>query len=83
MLANWKHTHSLVYVGKISTGLKKLGAIVGDGAQIGCNVVLTPGTLIEKKGWVYPNDTLEGFLDTETSLGKIKEKSKQAKPRLK
>ena len=83
MLANWKHTHSLVYVGKISTGLKKFGAIVGDGAQIGCNAVLTPGALIEKKGWVYPNDTLEGFWTQKLLWERLRKKSKQAKPRLK
>ena len=31
---------------KIKTGLKKMGAIVGDLCQIGCNSVLNPGTLI-------------------------------------
>ena len=32
--------------GKIQTGLKKMGAILGDLCQIGCNAVLNPGTLI-------------------------------------
>ncbi|MCS7199418.1 MAG: hypothetical protein N2327_00780 [Caldimicrobium sp.] len=39
---------------KINTGLKKLGAILGDRVQTGCNVVLQPGTLIGKDSYVYP-----------------------------
>ena len=82
-LANWKHTHSLVYVEKISTGLKKFGVVVGDGAQIGCNAVLNPGTLIEKKGWVYPNDTLEGFWTRKLLWERLRKKTKEAnKPSL-
>lgn len=38
----------------ISTGLRKCGAIVGDGCQIGCNVVLNPGTLFGKHAKCYP-----------------------------
>ncbi len=39
---------------RIDTGLKKLGAIVGDGAQIGCNAVTNPGTLLGKNVLIYP-----------------------------
>ena len=39
---------------KINTGLKKFGAIVGDGAQIGCNAVTNPGTLVGKNAVIYP-----------------------------
>ena len=37
------------------TGMEKLGAILGDHVELGCNAVLCPGTLIGKRGWVYPN----------------------------
>ena len=37
------------------TGLAKMGAILGDGAQTGCNAVLNPGTLIGKNTLVYAN----------------------------
>ena len=40
--------------GDIETGLKKLGAILGDRAEIGCGAVLCPGTVIGKDGTVYP-----------------------------
>jgi bifunctional N-acetylglucosamine-1-phosphate-uridyltransferase/glucosamine-1-phosphate-acetyltransferase GlmU-like protein len=38
----------------VNTGLKKMGAILGDGCQTGCNSVLQPGTLLGKKSYVYP-----------------------------
>jgi UDP-N-acetylglucosamine diphosphorylase / glucose-1-phosphate thymidylyltransferase / UDP-N-acetylgalactosamine diphosphorylase / glucosamine-1-phosphate N-acetyltransferase / galactosamine-1-phosphate N-acetyltransferase len=37
-----------------ATGLLKLGAIIGDETQIGCNAVLNPGTLLGKRCLVYP-----------------------------
>ena len=33
---------------------QKLGAIIGDGTQVGCNAVLNPGTLLGKRCMVYP-----------------------------
>ena len=39
---------------KVDTGLKKLGAIIGDNSQIGANAVLNPGTILGKKSVVYP-----------------------------
>lgn len=47
---------------KIKTGLKKLGAIIGDGAQIGCNCVLNPGTLIGKETISFPLLNLSGVI---------------------
>ncbi len=38
----------------IKTGLRKMGAILGDRVQTGCNAVLQPGTLIAKDSFVYP-----------------------------
>ncbi|QER42789.1 glucose-1-phosphate thymidylyltransferase [Thermodesulfobacterium sp. TA1] len=38
----------------IKTGLKKLGAILGDGCQTGCNSVLQPGTILGKFSFVFP-----------------------------
>ena len=39
----------------LEIGMEKLGAVVGDHAEIGCNAVLCPGTLLGKDTWVYPN----------------------------
>jgi NDP-sugar pyrophosphorylase family protein len=37
------------------TGLRKFGALIGDEAEIGCNAVLNPGSIIGKQAIVYPN----------------------------
>ncbi len=44
------------------TGLRKLGALIGDGAEAGCNVVLQPGTLLGKGSAVSPGVAFGGFL---------------------
>jgi bifunctional N-acetylglucosamine-1-phosphate-uridyltransferase/glucosamine-1-phosphate-acetyltransferase GlmU-like protein len=38
----------------IDTGLRKFGAIIGDGSEIGCNAVTNPGTLLGKGAAVFP-----------------------------
>jgi NDP-sugar pyrophosphorylase family protein len=47
---------------KILTGLKKMGAIIGDGAQLGCNAVTNPGTLIGPKAFCYPCVNIKGII---------------------
>ncbi len=44
------------------TGLKKMGAILGDGVQIGCNSVLNPGTLVGKYSISHPMMNLGGVV---------------------
>ncbi len=44
------------------TGLRKLGAILGDGADVGCNCVLNPGTVIGRNTNVYPSVSLRGVI---------------------
>ncbi|MCI8640386.1 MAG: UDP-N-acetylglucosamine pyrophosphorylase [Clostridia bacterium] len=39
---------------KIETGLKKFGAMIGDGVEVGCGTVLNPGTVIGKNSNIYP-----------------------------
>ncbi len=43
--------------GLLDTGRRKFGAILGDGAQTGCNSVTNPGTIIGKGGILMPNTT--------------------------
>jgi NDP-sugar pyrophosphorylase family protein len=43
-----------------ATGLRKLGAILGDNADVGCNCVLNPGTVIGISTSVYPMTRLRG-----------------------
>jgi len=47
---------------EIPTSRKKLGAILGDGVEIGCNTVLNPGTVIGKNTTVYPLSSVRGIL---------------------
>jgi NDP-sugar pyrophosphorylase family protein len=47
---------------KIDTGLRKFGALVGDGAEIGCNAVLNPGSIIGRNSVVYPLLNWRGVL---------------------
>ncbi|MDR2372213.1 MAG: UDP-N-acetylglucosamine diphosphorylase [Puniceicoccales bacterium] len=53
---------------KIPTELKKLGAILGEYAQIGCNSILLPGALIGKNSIVSAGTTFGGFLDPNRML---------------
>ena len=46
----------------IETGLKKLGAILGDFAEVGCNSVLNPGTVIGRGSNVYPLSSVRGIV---------------------
>ena len=43
--------------GMLDTGLRKLGAIIGDGTQTGCNAVTSPGTLLGPDCLLMPNTT--------------------------
>lgn len=44
----------------LKTGLRKIGGILADGADIGCGCVLNPGTIIGKNTSVYPLTSLRG-----------------------
>jgi bifunctional N-acetylglucosamine-1-phosphate-uridyltransferase/glucosamine-1-phosphate-acetyltransferase GlmU-like protein len=44
------------------TGLRKFGAILGDGAEVGCNAVLNPGTLLGPRALVMPAMAFGGYL---------------------
>lgn len=46
----------------VETGLKKMGAMLGDHVEIGCNSVLNPGTVIGRESNVYPTSCVRGFV---------------------
>lgn len=50
----------------VDTGLRKFGAILGDKAEVGCNAVLQPGTLMGKRALVMPTVAFGGYLPAET-----------------
>lgn len=47
------------------TGLKKVGAILADYADIGCGCVLNPGTVVGKRTSVYPLTSLRGVVPAD------------------
>ena len=46
----------------IDTGCKKVGAMIGDGVEIGCGAVLCPGTVIGRGSTVYPLVRVRGVI---------------------
>jgi len=50
---------------RIDTGLRKFGALMGDHAEVGCNAVLNPGSILGRGAMVYPNVFWRGFLPAE------------------
>ena len=63
--SNVKSDKSLVVIHAdkdIPTGIKKVGAMLGDYAEIGCNSVLNPGTVIGRNSSVYPTSCVRGIV---------------------
>src|SRR6201987_1090360 len=56
----------------IPTGLRKFGAIIGDRAEIGCNTVISPGSIIGRNSLVYPLTHFGGVLP-ENSILKMRQ----------
>jgi NDP-sugar pyrophosphorylase family protein len=50
------------------TGLRKFGAVIGDGGETGCNSVLSPGVLLGKGCIVYPCMHVRGYHPDRTLL---------------
>lgn len=47
---------------QVETGLKKVGAMLGDNVEVGCNSVLNPGTVIGRNSNVYPTSCVRGVV---------------------
>lgn len=64
--SNVKQDRTLVTVktpeGRLETGLKKFGAILGDHVEVGCNSVLNPGTIVGRGSRVYPLSMVRGLV---------------------
>jgi len=46
----------------LNTGLRKFGALIGDGAEVGCNVVINPGSILGRRSLIYPGVSWRGIL---------------------
>ena len=64
--SNVKSDKSLVKIKslreEIETGIKKVGAFVGDNVEVGCNSVLCPGTVIGRNTNIYPLSRVRGVV---------------------
>lgn len=68
--SNVKSDKTLVVVkgkeNKYETGLKKMGAMLGDNVEVGCNSVLNPGTVIGRESNVYPTSCVRGIIPSNS-----------------
>ncbi len=71
--SNVKSNKSLVKIKynniEINTSLRKLGSILGDYVEVGCNSVLNPGVIIGRNTDIYPLSMVRGFI-SENSIYK-------------
>ena len=70
--SNVKSDHSPVTVRaqeeSIATGLKKMGAMLGDFVEVGCNSVLNPGTVVGRRSQIYPLSSVRGEVPADCIL---------------
>ena len=52
--------------GVVGTGLRKFGAVLGDQAEVGCNAVLNPGSVLGPRALVMPTMAFSGYLPPAT-----------------
>ena len=67
--SNVKSDKSLVVIHTtpaIPTGIKKVGAMLGDFVEVGCNSVLNPGTVIGRNSNVYPLSCVRGVIPADS-----------------
>ena len=85
VLSNVRLDHGEVHVridggGSIGSGLRKFGAVIGDGAEIGCNSVINPGSLVGRECVLYPGSMWSGVL-AERHLVKVRQVQEVVKRR--
>ena len=77
ILSNVKLDHGEIAVeaadgARVMSGLKKFGAVLGDGAEVGCNAVLNPGSVVGRRSVVYPGAQWRGVLPAD-SIAKFRQ----------
>jgi NDP-sugar pyrophosphorylase family protein len=50
----------------IATGLKKMGAMLGDYVEVGCNSVLNPGSIVGRNCMIYPLSLVRGYIPQDS-----------------
>ena len=61
----------------IETGLKKMGAMLGDHVEVGCNSVLNPGTVVGRNTNIYPTSMVRGVVPAGSIYKKATEISEK------
>ena len=59
---------------KIETGLRKIGALLGDYVEVGCNTVLNPGSVVGSHTTIYPVSMIRGVIPADSV---VKNRAKQ------
>ena len=80
VLSNVKLDHGEIHIDppegvegrRVNSHLKKFGAILGDHAEVGCNAVLNPGSIIGRRSVVYPGAQWRGVLPAN-SIAKVRQ----------
>ena len=66
IISNLKSAKTQVIIGgEIDTGLRKVGAFLGDHVEIGCNSVLNPGTIVGQNSIIYPVSCIRGIIESD------------------
>ena len=64
--SNLKQDHSPVTIladgERVETAMRKFGAMLGDGVEVGCGSVLNPGTVVGRGARIYPLSMVRGFV---------------------
>lgn len=75
--SNMKSDESLIRVTvrgkKYDTNMKKIGSVVGDNVEIGCNAVLTPGVIIGRNTTIYPLTMVRGEISSNKIVKSMNE----------
>ncbi len=70
LTSNVKSDKTLVVIrdgeARMETGLKKVGAMLGDFVEVGCNSVLNPGTIIGRHSNIYPTSCVRGTVPPDS-----------------
>lgn len=58
---------------RIETGIKKIGAFLGDNVEVGCGSVLNPGTIVGRESNIYPLSSVRGVVEAKSIYKKAGE----------
>lgn len=77
VLSNFRHDGREIFIrlpdGRLPTGRRKLGGILGDGVLTGCNSVLHPGAVVGRETQIYPGVQLRSGLYPSRSVIKLRQ----------